>query len=285
MSLNESPRIPDHRLDDNASISSSSSSSHSPAEPSIRAHPPQIRRVKTVSQLTRWVSKRMSRSSLDVIASGNELSEKNLNDLNLATIMSVGDFAETHSSLNSAKPLLPTSPAKPIDTIQESSAETSPEQLPANAREVRLRKSYAAFCEEFTLSGPQRPKRKFDISMGMRETDEEYINDALPRIHTTTDSPGERRVFENQPIDHKAPNESTEDCATLYEGNFLTQEDIPSIIYPRPPPQIMTPRVYQDMQRATRERKLARRQRILGPLRSLFSKGQPLRGHRLDIES
>lgn len=283
MSLNETPRTPDHRLDDNASISSSSSSSYSTAQFSIRAHPPQIRRVKTVSQLTRWVSKRISRSSLDAIASGNELSEKNLNDLNLATIMSVDDPAETHRSLNFVKPLLPTLPT--IDTIQESSAETSPEQSPANAREVRLRQSYAAFCEEFTLSGPQRPKRKFDISMGMGETDEEYINDARPRIDTTAELPTERTVFEDKLVDHKAPNGSAEDFMTLYESNLLAQEGIPSIIYPRPPPQVMTPRVYQDMQRATGERKLARRQRILGPLRSLFSKGQPLREHRLDIES
>ncbi|KAJ5216215.1 uncharacterized protein N7498_002622 [Penicillium cinerascens] len=285
MSLNESPRIPDHRLDNNASIRSSYSSSYSTVQPSIRGPPPQIRRVKTVSQLTRWVSKRMSRSSLDVIASGNELSKKNLNDLNLATTMSVGDLAEAHGSLNSVKPLLPTAPAKTIDTIQNSSAETSSEQSPENAREILLRKSYAAFCEEFTLSGPQRPKRKFDISMGIGETDEAYTNDAQPRIDTTMDSPGDRTVVEDKAIDYKAPNGSAEGSATLYESNFLTDEDIPSILYPQPPPQIMTPRVYQEMQRATRERQLARRQRILGPLRSLFSERQSLPGHQLDMKN
>jgi hypothetical protein len=226
----------------------------------------------------------MSRSSLDGHACGTELSEKNLNDLNLAIIMGVDDASESNVCSNSVKPLLSTSHNKTFDTIQEHSAETSPESTPEKAQEVRLRKSYAAFCEEFTLSGPPRPKRKFDISMGMGETEDEYTNDTQPRI-VAKKSPSEQLLSENQPVEHKVMNGSAQDTTILYESNFPTPEDTASFSYLRPPPQIMTPSVYQDMQRATRERKLARRQRVLGALRSFFSKGQPLRGHRLDIEA
>ena len=290
MSFTASLCSPDHCLDDNASVGSSSGSrsSFTTTYPSF-ASPPQLRRVKTVSQLTRWASKRLSRSSLRGMTDRTELSEKNLNSLNLAIITSAEDTSETNRSFNSARPLLPelpTSASKAINTIAED-PESSPDQTPEKAQDIRLRDSYSAFCEQFTMSGPQRPKRKFDISLGMRETEEEHPANAQPRVDCS-DSPSsdqKETVAEDQQNGSKVLNRIILDRTRSFENFHFGQDNTRTIIHPRPPPQIMTPLVYQDMQRAALERKLARRQKILGPWRSLFSKRQPFRGHRLDVET
>ena len=41
----------------------------------------------------------------------------------------------------------------------------------------------------------------------------------------------------------------------------------------KPPSQVMTPLIYKEMQRATRERRLSRQRSIFQPLRSLFAGG------------
>ncbi|KAJ5136728.1 hypothetical protein N7448_005282 [Penicillium atrosanguineum] len=279
---------PDHCLNDNVSVGSSSSSSFTTAYPSLGPSL-QLRRVKTVSQLTRWASKRLSRSSLRGIADGTELSEKNLNNLNLAITTSADNTSETNESFNSARRLLPKSPtraSKAINTIAED-LESSPDQTPEKAQDIRLRDSYSAFCEQFTTSGPQRPKRKFDISMDMLEAEQDYLADAQPRVGCTDSSNNDQKepAPEDQQIGSKALNGIIQDRTRSYENIYFGQDNTPAIIHPRPPPHIMTPLVYQDMQRVALERKLARRQKVLGPIRSLFSKGQPLRGQRLDIET
>lgn len=288
MSFTASLCRPGHRLDDNASVGSSSSSSFTTAYPSL-APPPQLRRAKTVSQLTRWASKRLSRSSLRGMTDRTELSEKNLNNLNLAITTSADNTSETNKSFDSARPLLPNSPtraSKTINTIAED-PESLPDQTPEKAQDIRLRDSYSVFCEQFTMSGPQRPKRKFDMTMGMREIEGEHLANAHSGVECS-DSPSngqKETVPKDQHTHSKVRNRSMLDRPRSFENFHFGENNTPSIIYPRPPPQIMTPLVYQGMQRDALERKLARRQKILGPLRSLFSKGQPFRGHRLDIET
>ncbi|KAJ5168876.1 uncharacterized protein N7482_004470 [Penicillium canariense] len=70
---------------DNASVHSNTITSFSTAHQSNHSPPRQLRRRNTVTSITRWVSKRISRPSLTTTARGNELSEKNLNKLNKAT--------------------------------------------------------------------------------------------------------------------------------------------------------------------------------------------------------
>jgi hypothetical protein len=62
-----------------------------------------------------------------------------------------------------------------------------------------------------------------------------------------------------------------------YDKSNDLKSQIPPTRYPYPPSAIMTPAVYEEMQRATRERKRAQKQKLLGPFRELFLKVQPLR--------
>ncbi|KAJ5661868.1 uncharacterized protein N7477_009484 [Penicillium maclennaniae] len=256
---------------DNESVGSSSSSSFNIAYPSF-APPSQLRRVKTVSQLTRWSS-----------------AKKNLNNLELAINTSAGTGPETNGSFDSARPLLrnsTTRASKAINTIAED-LKSSPNQTPEKAQDIRLRDSYSAFCEQFTMSGPQRPKRKFDISMDTCEKEEEILIDGYPRVGYS-DSPSDdqkKAIPECQQTVSKATSSIVLDRTRSLESICLGQNITPSIIHPQPPPQIMTPLIYRDMQQAALKCKPAKRKKLLGPLRSLFSKAQPFRAHRLDIET
>ncbi|KAJ6127247.1 hypothetical protein N7523_002859 [Penicillium sp. IBT 18751x] len=288
MLFTASLQSPGKCLNDTESVGSSSSSSFNTAYPSF-APPSQLRRVKTVSQLTRWASKRLSRSSLSGITDRTELSERNLNNLELAIITSAGTGPETNGSFDSARPLLRNSTiraSKAINTIAEDS-KSWPNQTPEKAQDIRLRDSYSAFCEQFTMSGPQRPKRKFDISMDTCEKEEEILNDGHPRVgYSDLLSDDQKKTMpECQQIVSKATSSIVLDRTSSLESICLDQDITPSIIHPQPPPQIMTPLIYRDMQQAALKCKLARRKKLMGPLRSLFSKAQPFRAHRLDIET
>lgn len=303
----------DPTIKDNASFTSRSSSTHSTVQHSIKTPPRQLRRVKTMTQITRWVSKRISRSSLVDSISENALSEKNLNDLNMATIQSECDDSSTRDHQRAEKSLPVNAQAKVIETIQEDVEETRPEGDLEQVRELRLRKSYAAFCEEFTLSGSRQARRTFDILMGLKENTETdglmeggqseptlndtakpmYASDICPerslqdsRMTTQTKEPPIHTAMlpaNRKTPDMKAPQQLEMLLPDIVAPRMDTQ--LSSIPHPRPPPQIMTPSVYKEMQRATRERKRARRQRLWEPVRSFFSKSLPLRGHRCEIES
>jgi hypothetical protein len=62
------------------------------------------------------------------------------------------------------------------------------------------------------------------------------------------------------------------------------EPQLPTTCYLRPPSPIMTPSVYKELQRATREKKQAQRTKLFGPFRALFLKAQPLRGQRCNVE-
>lgn len=125
--------------------------------------------------------------------------------------------------------------------------------------------------------------------MGMGETEGDYLADAqsqsrLDMINLpSNDQVGP--VSDEQQIENETLDMSVRDGAMSYDSTSLREDDTPSTIHPRPPPQVMTPLVYWDLQREALERKMARREKVLGRLRSLFPKGQPLRGHRVDMES
>jgi hypothetical protein len=207
--------------------------------------------------------------------------------------MGTDNSSMTNGSFSSAQPLLPTSPiraSRVFNTIEEDS-ESSPEHTPEKAQDTRIRDSYAAFCEQFTMSGPQTPIRKFDLSMGMGETHTDHLADPqsqskLDMINLPSNDQMETVSDEQQiEIENDTLNMNVKDRAMSFESISLRGDDTPSIIQPRPPPQIMTPLVYWNLQREALERKLARREKVLGRLRSLFSKGQPFRGHRVKMET
>jgi len=82
------------------------------------------------------------------------------------------------------------------------------------------------------------PKRKFDISMCMEETEEEQTDDAQPR-NVIGDSPSlvhEKMASKDQSADNKSSEESDQDSAILYESKSLAQDNTPSINDLRPPP-------------------------------------------------
>lgn len=308
-------------ISDNASFITTSTSSFSTAQ-QAKQHPPrQLRRVKTMRQLTRWVSQKIARPSLNGSTCGNELSEKNLN------LVTAGDEESSGQDPSSPeKPSLVPDQTKAIETIKEDLEEAEPEPEPERelekVKEIRLRRSYAAFCEEFTLSGPQQPKRRFDISMDISEGPEaEEQLDAVQSAYCPRDT-GESRerplsISMQSESQQVRPQSQTRDPARVhimsrrspkasdrtFAGNTCSStpghdvqveknnadmesinSQIPSTTHPRPPPQVLTPSVYKEMQRARQERKRARGQKFWEPLRSLFSRSQPLRGHRVELE-
>lgn len=270
-----------------------------------------------MTQLTRWVTQKVSRHSLKISTSGNELSEKNLNDLDMITnvVGDQGDADPDHSARE--KPSLVPGQTKMIETIQEDLEETGSGKAldpnPEAVKEIRLRRSYAAFCEEFTLSGPQKSKRRFEISMGVEGPKEEKKIDTVQSAHCPGDT---GKILERPPAtaswsscelperqnptslreSPKAPDVATAEythSSPIINAAKMEAKDeslkgvesqVASTSHPQPPPQVLTPSIYQDMQHARQERKRERRQKFWGPFRSLFSRSQPLQGHRVELE-
>lgn len=256
-----------------------------------------------MSQLTRWVTQKISPSSLKSRASGNELSEKNLNDLDMIkTVLGTQKNADPgHSTREKSSQM--SGQTKAIETIQEDLEEaesiTNCELHPDIIKEIRLRRSYAAFCEEFTLSGSQQPARRAQLSMGEEGLKEDGQFLAVESVHRSTGmgkglerpiviatQPGDEAPRSQTPTTLKSPLTgnthsvtSSDDLQTTEMAADMqnTEAPISSTSYPRPPPQVLTPSLYHEMQR-TRQ---ARRWKFWKPLRSLFSRSQPLRRHRV----
>jgi hypothetical protein len=262
-------------INDNASFTSSTTFSTQDSE-----QPPRpLRRRNTVTQLTRRVSKRISQSILGVGVQEHQLSEKNLKDLN--------------------------------EEIYSADVEA--------VREMRLQQSYAAFCRDFTMSGKPAVNRTFDLNMARESTSE--VNQ-LPRANSTHDDDRSGCDAPHDLPDHLMEIKGSQprprpnsvaypiSCTSMHQDMYMqvpqpatTREPplrwpelAPSEVehdynrytshtsnYPHPPPQIITPTVWMDMQRTERERKEARRSRLLAPFRSWFMISPPSWGRRYEV--
>jgi hypothetical protein len=295
-------------VNDNASFASSDTFS---TRDSTEQPRPQLRRKSTVVQLTRRVSKRISQSILRTGFQEHQLSERNLRDLNNAT--------HTESHVTRA-PDCQHHGVKLHGAIHEDREEECPPVDVEAVREMRLHESYAAFCQNFTLSGNTRMSRRFDLSMGLERTGENVqpapthqipeVNDksefpgshaypeptsvysrprptaaAFPISHTSTDPDNtltSQSITTEKPLsawpDSRPPK--VEDDFTSIRSSFEINRN-PN--YPQPPPRIITPTVWMDLQREEQNRKAARRQRILNPFRSWFLASQPSWGRRYEV--
>ncbi|KAJ5354546.1 hypothetical protein N7541_005590 [Penicillium brevicompactum] len=292
--------MPDvHIVNDDASFASSDTFSTKNSTEPVR----QLSRRKTVSQLTRKVSKRISQSILGG-AQPHPLSERNLKALDDA---SVSDPYTRRSSDHQ----LPD--AKVYEPIHEDEEEECASVDVEAQKEARLHASYATFCQNFTMSGSTRMSRQFDLTM---ETEAANDSDQSPAYHTfeslhspTSKWPGYITVYSKSgptadafpisslgnvdpPVSQLTDQKkNSHDCSRpdtpIYEDNLSKEH--PSFEmsrqsdYPQPPPEIMTPDVYMDMQREERERKAARRQRLLNPFRSWFMSSQSSWTRRYEV--
>lgn len=275
----------------------SSSTTFSTAYQSIHPHPRQLRRKNTVTQLTRWVSKRISRPSMTDNIRGNELSEQNLKELNKAIDAEAGSHGLEQTNTDSGTASFVKERKGTFATISKIEEEQIPKPNLERERELHVRRSYAAFCEDFTLSGSLGPKRIFHMTMGMDDCTEEVeqidssnmpsSGEGLPLEHGRQHNRNSCQLSTNTPeheslepvLSHTERRSSTMELPKekLNEKHEDLKPQLPPTHYPHPPSAIMTPAVYKEMQRATRERKRARKQKLLGPFRALFLKVQPLR--------
>ncbi|CAG8348224.1 unnamed protein product [Penicillium salamii] len=290
--------MPDvHIVNDDASFASSDTFSTRDSTEPTRP----LARRNTVSQLTRKVSKRISQS---ILGGGqhHDLSERNLKALEGATV-SDRQFHDT----------------KIYDPIHEDIEDECPSVNPEAQREARLHESYATFCQSFTMSGSTRTSRQFDLSMGTETANESEFSqtkqslayNTIEPLHSPTSKwPGYITVYSEPgptadafPISPSGnintPTSPSTDCkknshdcsrpdTPIYEDNLSRQHANnlgtsrhPN--YPPPPPQIITPDVYMDMQREERERKAARRQKLLYPFRSWFLSTPPFWTRRYEV--
>ncbi|KAJ5773361.1 hypothetical protein N7457_008257 [Penicillium paradoxum] len=293
-------------VNDSASFASSDtfSTQDSAEQPRV-----QLRRRSTVVQLTRKVSKRISKTILRGGAHENELSESNLRDLDSAP------YLDLHSPRSPKRYI---HEAKRQEAIYEAVEEECPPVDVEAVREMRLHESYAVFCQNFTLSGGNRMSRRFDLSMGTERAEEdaqpshgdqipqhldkfefpsshahpEHITvDARPRANPVELPISPSTVLDNTPISQSIITENScpewsdpntpkveEDLLTHHSSFEITHNSN----YPQAPPRIITPTVWMDMQREERERKEARHQRFLNPFRSWFMTTQPSWGRRYE---
>lgn len=295
----DSLNMPQVRIDrDDASISSAASFSTAYDLP---AGPPRpLRRRNTVTTLKRWASKRVSRP-LSNNTNVNELSEKNLIVLDQAT-----QFSEAKSDALvqdrsiSGKMAVRNSFVKGSEFLHRVSG-TGPSLHPIQLeKDPYLMPEYDVFCHQFTLSGTPQMKKEFDISMEAERGEQatnacSYLanqNHIPTTSHLAEESGSLCGNFDYQPeIIHAPSVESKEKDLVLNDPSFVSsrhnilptlydksqsEEKVASFstnqdIQPQPPSQVMTPLIYMEMQRATRERRLSRQRSIFQPLRSLFS--------------
>ncbi|CAP80762.1 hypothetical protein E8E15_008227 [Penicillium rubens] len=295
-------------VDDNASFASSDTFS---TQASIEQPRHSLRQRNTVSRLTRRVSKRISQTILRdrVQEHSAALSEKNLRDLNDATDI---------NPHNLCSPAGQPHEVKIYNSIHEKTEEECPVLSVEEAREIRLHQSYATFCENFTLSGTTSTRRRFDLSMGTEwaeehiqssHTDPTLENNDTPAFlgshscpkHITAHSKTRPSTvafpiscpstyLDDTPIPppaaaEKPTSELPVTSTPKVEEDFskIGSEIAPKANYPQPPPHIITPAVWMDMQRDKQERKAARRQKLLNPFRSWFLTSQPSWGRRHEV--
>lgn len=253
----------------------------------------QLRRRSTVTTLKRWASKRVSRASLND-TQGNELSEKNLLSLDHETRYLGNNHNATTKDLDLSEMDEGRELKNRNGSIQEV-AETLPNHDLQEDRDPYLLQEYDAFCHEFTLSGSHGTQRDFDLSM---EGDSNGSTTCKSKINHTLTSPlaeesgspfnnfgYQANISQPQLIDSKVENiaPQTQSTTSMYPGRPPTNHDnskipgketeytVSSVYQPQPPSHVMTPLVYMEMQRATRERRLSRQKSHWQPLRSLFS--------------
>lgn len=250
-----------------------------------------------MTTLKRWVSKRVSRASLN---DRDELSEKNLTSLDQATrSLEADNSISTSDQLSLEKIAEGNGQAKITASFQEV-AETLPDHDLQRSGDPYLIREYDAFCYEFTLSGAPRMKRNFDLSMEMggeeqatnalstnkprtndfldshlaeeSQATDRYLDYEASIAHTSSiESQVANTVPQTQPFDLPRagqPSAFDDEPKNVGQGKYFTKS---SAYQPKPPFQVITPLVYMEMQRATRERRLARRQSLWRPLRSMFS--------------
>ncbi|KAJ5316673.1 hypothetical protein PENANT_c019G08773 [Penicillium antarcticum] len=295
-------------VNDNASFTSSTTYSTQDSE-----QPPRpLHRRNTVTQLTRRVSKRISQSILGSGVQEHQLSEKNLKDLNEATQLDAPGSPASYLPDQSHEPMI----YEPIhEDIEEDIHSVDVEAV----RDMRLQQSYAAFCRDFTMSGTPTVNRKFDLNMEMEHSAEAtpqsranstHGNDRsdLNSPHDLSDhivdipgsQPSPRPNSVPYPISctsmHQDLHMQPPQSATTRDPPLRWPELAPSKVehdynrygshtshYPHPPPRIITPTVWMDMQRTERERKEARRSRLLAPFRSWFMTSPPSWGRRYEV--
>lgn len=250
------------------------------------------------------------------IPRGNQLSEQNLKELNKAIHMeTVGQVIEKAGATKPGVASFITEHKRSSGTIRGINEIDEEEHLTPTLekeRELHVRRSYAAFCEEFILSGSVSPKRVFDMKMpGIDDyTEEAEQIKSLNTNPTPECQPDPVEVMSIEHSQHTAPPSLPSgseipqhgSLQPVYAGQIMEQgttdstkrspegknEDLepqlPTTHYPRPPSPIMTPSVYKELQRTTREKKKAPKAKLFSPFRFLFSKAQPLRGQRCDME-
>ncbi|KAF7734466.1 Uncharacterized protein PECH_007984 [Penicillium ucsense] len=316
---------------DNESIRSSESN-HS-FSTACRSIPPagQLRRRRTVTQLTRWVSKRMSRSSMPALGQSIELTETNIRALD-ATVETHSDRSlpqlqahsdpqshsqsqtqYAHSPHHQFLPYTPPSPTFDSKTQHPDFPHHSIEGIPQRRqskrvqrdreREKRVRRSYAEFCEDFTLSGPIGPIKEYDMTMDLTEHEEPSSQPTPPPApqpfqraglyHTDHPSAQSPSSYEHQQFHHHQQDSPYSDARqdAINSAMWTRPYDSQSIWSqsssapgPRPPSPIMTPTVYKEMQRAVQAKKQARKRKILAPFRALFGSVQPMRKQWFNID-
>ncbi|CAG7935042.1 unnamed protein product [Penicillium nalgiovense] len=294
-------------VNDNASFASSDSFSTQDSREQPRHS---LRRRNTVSQLTRRVSKRISQTILRARVQEHAPSEKSLKDFNDAPDI------DPHNLCSPAHQ----HEVKIYNHIYENIEEECPILNVEEARDMRLRQSYATFCENFTLSGTTSTRRRFDLSMGTEwaeehtqssHTDPTLENNDTPAFsgshacpnHITVhskprpstvafpiscpstdldDTPISYSETVERPSSERPVTETSKD--EVYMNRISSSSEItPKSNYPQPPPHIITPTVWMDMQRDGQERKAARRQKLLNPFRSWFMTSQPSWGRRHEV--
>lgn len=269
-------------INDDASFISSSAASLDIAQQPFHIPPRQLRRQKTVTQLRRWVSKRISRSSLIGSAHNpNELSEKNLYDHHITMSMGEEDDISVNEPANSGQPWMNNACLKPIATIAEDTNNDSPKGSLKQDRKSNTKESYAAFCRRFTMSGPPQVKRPFTLVADSRDAPfvEEPSTTNGPPLEPGPSSEGSQqsdRISSPGLNPMPSPGARPEEQAAIFEAKIFdspgADDDILAACCLQPPPQVMTPFKYMEMHHATREQKRVGKQKVLGSFHSLLAR-------------
>lgn len=300
-------------INDNASFTSSTTFSTQDSE-----QPPRpLRRRNTVTQLTRRVSKRISQSILRVGVQEHQLSEKNLKDLNEATQVDAPASPGSYLPDQSHEPKV----YKPIHEdieeeihsvdVEAASDMRLQESYAAFCRDFTMsgkptvnRKFDLNMGVEQASEVNQQPGANSTHSNDRSELDSPHeLSDG--RMNITGSQPRPRPNSVAYPISCTSMHEDiylqTPQSATTREPPLQWPELAPSKVehdhnrygsgfqiphnsnYLQPPPRIITPTVWMGMKRTERERKEARRSRLLAPFRSWFLTSPPLWGRRYEV--
>ncbi|KAJ6073135.1 hypothetical protein N7467_011220 [Penicillium canescens] len=302
-------------VNDNASFTSSTTFSTQDSEQSPRP----LRRRNTVTQLTRRVSKRISQSILRVGVQEHQLSEKNLKDLNEAThvdaLGSPGSYLPDQSHEPKVYEPIHEDIEEEIHSVDVEAARDMrlQESYAAFCRDFTM-SGKPTVNRKFDLN--MRMEEASEVHQQPR-ANSTHSNDRsgldLPhglsdhRMNITGSQPRPRPNSVAYPISctsmHQDMYMQTPQSATTREPPLRWPELAPSKFepdhnrygsgfqiphnpnpnYPQPPPRIITPTVWMDMQQTERERKEARRSRLLAPFRSWFMTSPPWWGRRYEV--